>query len=338
MKAGKKAAVALLVLALIFTVVAGMLGAKFALDKLNTIFGKLDALEDNLGSRIDLASHYSYIGMEKTEGLQYALAKSNDIYEFDYSWVENQPPLVAHAFGGIKDLDIREGETEEYTYTNSREAFYENYKLGHRIFEVDFELTSPGNTLVAYHDEESWRSWAGVDDSIEFSHELFMSTPISGKFSPMDYRDIIDLMVEYPDIYIITDSKYLDKVTVFLEFSQLVRYAEETDPTVLDRLVPQIYHEDMLQWVMEIYPFKSVVYTLYASARTPEQVYDFCESSGVKMVTCRDELSQETIDMWSQLGIMISVHTINDNDRADELMAQGIDLLYTDFLSPKDFE
>ena len=70
MKAGKKAAVALLVLALIFTVVAGMLGAKFALDKLNTIFGKLDALEDNLGSRIDLASHYSYIGMEKTEGLQ----------------------------------------------------------------------------------------------------------------------------------------------------------------------------------------------------------------------------------------------------------------------------
>lgn len=304
----------------------GAVGAKLALDKVNTIFGKLEAMESDLGSRIDLAASMAYTASEKTEDLRYTLAKSQKAYDFDYSWLETVPPLVAHAFGGI----------DGNSYTNAKEAFLYNYEQGYRIFEVDFEVTDE-NTLVLSHDADSWRSQTGLDESVEMTYETFMSTPIMGSYTPMDYKALIDLMIEYPDIYIVTDSKYLDRATVFMEFSQLVRYAENTDPSVLDRIVPQIYHEYMLEWVMDVHPFKSIIYTLYASARTPEQVYDFCESTGVKMVTCRDELSQDTIDSWTELGISISVHTINDLSRANELMDQGVDLLYTDFLQPKDF-
>lgn len=311
----------------VLVLLLGMFAAKIMLNKFNSIFGRLDAMEQDLGSRMDLTSGELYRVWERTEGLWYAVAKTQ-AYDFDYSWVETVPPLVAHAFGGI----------DGYTYTNSREAFLHNYELGQRVFEVDLDLTRPENTVVASHDEGSWRIYTGADETMEYNYENFMSTPVEGKYTALDYRGVIDLMAEYPDVYFITDSKYQDRATVFLEFSQLVRYAEETDPTVLERLVPQIYHEDMLQWVMDVYPFKSIVYTLYASARTPEQIYDFCESTGVRMVTHRDELSRETIDMWSELGIIISVHTINDTARAEELMAQGVDLLYTDTLLPTDIK
>jgi len=51
--------------------------------------------------------------------------------EYDYSWVSGACPYIAHACGGIDGA----------TYTNSREAFIHNYELGHRIFEIDFNLS-----------------------------------------------------------------------------------------------------------------------------------------------------------------------------------------------------
>ena len=44
-----------------------------------------------------------------------------------------------------------------------------------------------------------------------------------------------------------------------LAFSQLVYCAKNTHPEVLERLIPQIYNEDMLSWVCAVYPFRSVI-------------------------------------------------------------------------------
>ncbi len=37
------------------------------------------------------------------------------------------------------------------------------------------------------------------------------------------------------------------------------------DKELLDRVIPQIYHQEMFGEIGSIYPFKHVIYTLYAS-------------------------------------------------------------------------
>ena len=54
-----------------------------------------------------------------------------------------QPYMISHAMGGIDGTN----------YSNSLEAFQENYAEGHRIFEVDFEYTSDGRMVLCH----SWK-------------------------------------------------------------------------------------------------------------------------------------------------------------------------------------
>ena len=77
----------------------------------------------------------------------YSKAKKKD-------WLKGSPRLVAHAGGAIRE--------KEYNtfYTNSLEALQQNYSLGHRLFEIDFYLTSD-KKLAAVHD---WHQFGNKDD------------------------------------------------------------------------------------------------------------------------------------------------------------------------------
>ena len=132
-------------------------------------------------------------------------------YEFDYSWMEGNT-YVAHAFGGKGSK----------TYTNALEAFEYNYDLGHRVFEVDFDLTTDNKTICS-HDEDYWRYITGNEDNdVEYSYDNFMNTPLFTDYTPMDYKAVVNLLHDYPDIYIITDTKYADELSVYKQYSQIV--------------------------------------------------------------------------------------------------------------------
>lgn len=249
-------------------------------------------------------------------------------YSFDYTWTEEVPPLIAHAFGGIEDA----------VYTNSLEAFYHNYNLGHRVFEVDFFLTTPPeNTLVATHDEGDWHTQIG--EVIPMNYTNFMGKKLYGSYTALDYAGVIDLMIEYPDIYIITDMKLIDKASVYLQFSQLVRYAESKDPSVLDRMIPQVYHEDMLDWVMDVHTFKSAILSLYQIYWTPESVCEISRNTGIKYITVEyTRLTPEIATLWKEAGLSIACHTLNNPVQAQEAFSMGVDYIYTDFLTPSQIE
>ena len=55
--------------------------------------------------------------------------------------------VMAHALGGIGDYD----------YTNSLEAFYQNYNEGTRLFEIDLDTTSEGD-ICLIHTWEDFRN------------------------------------------------------------------------------------------------------------------------------------------------------------------------------------
>ena len=298
-----------------------VLAAAFAVCAVK-IYGSAIRVMDNLYKRLD-ELHASVL-TDKDE-LHEAVYNLHHNYSFDYSWADDSNRLIAHALGGIDNC----------AYTNSLEAFLHNYRLGYRIFEVDLIL-SDESSLIAAHDEQACRMDAGLADDAPITVDTFMNTRVSGRYTPLDIRGIIELMAEYPDVYVITDTKYTDRASVLLQFSQLSRYAKASSPDVLHRIIPQIYHEPMLDWVMSVYPFKSIIYTLYAAETTPQEVLEFCEETGVGFITFPESTATpETFDLMDKNNIICAVHTVNDKAQSEKLMHMGIDMIYSDFLIPE---
>lgn len=312
MKINKKKtiiAVSALVLIVALVAVAGIKAVK--------TYRNLTGLLEESSQKMTVATN----AIEKSVPL-YTMPK----YNFDYSWLENNPPLCLHAMGGIDDK----------TYTNSHEAFMENYGRGGAIFEVDFQITAD-NRLVAAHDEQLWREIVG-NDSAEFNIENFKSELIYDKYTPLSSEDVLHLLAEYPNVYIITDTKQMGNADVYFQFSTLVKEAQGIDPSVLDRIIPQIYEEEMLYRIMDVYEWKSVVFTLYQTDYTTQSLQAFVLNSGVRCITMWDSVAtQEMIGALDSVGAKVAVHTVNDEAYAKLLISSGVDLIYTDFLEPKNF-
>ncbi len=152
----------------------------------------------------------------------------------------------------------------------------------------------------------------------------FRNTPLFSDYTPLDCRDVVDLLAEYPDIYIITDTKYSDELSVYKQFSQIVDHAKKRDPEVLKRIIPQIYTEQMLDYVMNVHHFDSVIFTLYQISWDSEEIAKNCTRSGVRFITvAADLLDQQTIDTWKSVGIRIAAHTVNEPEEAADLLEMG---------------
>lgn len=92
----------------------------------------------------------TYVDKETLERLtngqlsnQYGFVQYTKVNKKD--WLRGSPRLIAHAGGTVRE---KEYNTK---YTNSLEALRQNYNLGHRLFEMDFNLTSD-KKLAAVHD------------------------------------------------------------------------------------------------------------------------------------------------------------------------------------------
>lgn len=264
---------------------------------------------------------------EVSEPTTPAIPGESKPYNFDYSWTDSSP-YIAHALGGIFGSN----------YSNSYEGFLLNYELGQRLFEADFNLTEDGD-VVLLHTEEEWKNRL-TSNNRPLTTENFLSALYDNKFHTMDYRTLIDLMISHPDVYLITDSKYLDQANITKEFTQIVAYAKEKDPSVLNRFVIQIYYPEMLNYIMEVYPWKSVIYTLYQNPDwTPESVANFAKESGVKVITIHYSLiTPEIAKLWNDADLTVAAFTVNDLSAVNQLRQDyNVKLFYTDYLLPYTF-
>ena len=246
-------------------------------------------------------------------------------YAFDYSWTENV--YIAHALGAI------DGET----YTNSREALEKNYALGFRVFEADLRYTSDGE-LVLIH---KWSTFPAKEDDPP-SHSEFMSRKIAGKYTPLDIKDLVLFMKDHPVMYLVLDGKagYDGNMEyVAGEYRDILKAFRDISPESLDRVIPQIYNKEMLQTLMDTYNWKSMIYTLYHVGNRDFDPYieaDFCLRSGVGVITMNEKRENDLLNSYfSNRGITLYVHTINDPDTAAELKRRNIHGFYTDTLFEK---
>ncbi|MDE5865160.1 MAG: hypothetical protein K2H31_00955 [Lachnospiraceae bacterium] len=244
----------------------------------------------------------------------------------------NGSNIIAHAFGGIDD----------YPYTNSLEAFEENYNKGCRTFEVDFEITSDDKIVLRHYWDQEIQ--IGISSEHIPTEEEFLAVPILEKYTPMSFSDLCLLMKEHTDIWIVTDTKYTDKENIRKQFNTMLQTAEECNAVdVLDRMVVQIYNEEMYEQLKEIYPFKSFIFTLYMrwNGDTEEftDICRWCVNHNLDAITMWDYLSnEENREIAERYNRDIYVHTVNDISEAQEFIKEGIKGIYTDDIYPKRLE
>jgi glycerophosphoryl diester phosphodiesterase len=236
-------------------------------------------------------------------------------------WIYLSEGLIAHAGGGI---DGHEG-------TNSLEAIQSNYGQGHRVFEIDLNLTTDGD-LVCVHD---WPSYSGP-----LSRADFLKRRIADKYTAISLRDVYELMLTYEDMYLVTDTKsfeYADEDTL-TQFERLRSLAEEMDITLLNRVIPQIYNQNHYQMLKGVYDFSSVIYTLYASPDTDREVTDFVLGKpDIPVVTMGPvRYSPDFYKALTKAGKKIYFFTLNDLNEVRDSIALGAHGFYTDFITPEE--
>ena len=248
--------------------------------------------------------------------------------ELEGDWAE-RTTLIAHAMGAI----------EGAAYTNSLEAFQENYANGFSVFEVDFQM-SADDVPIAVHEWPQFAEYVGVD-SETFSiptHAEFKAMRILGEYTTLDFEDVVQLMVDHPDIRIITDMKEGTPENAQKMFTAFRDIAYGTDASVLDRLVPQVYSNDMLDTILQIYPWKSIVYTMYQLPynTTRTQAFWYGYTRGVRVFTAPSGAVGSEIETLTRLsGSKLYLHTVNDWDYYRVMKSEGhMWGVYTDSLTP----
>ena len=238
--------------------------------------------------------------------------------------------LIAHAFG----------EVDNKIETNSKEAFINAWENGFRVVEGDFTYTSDG-VLVLRHDFEKDGSYARLDipttgDKVMDS-QTFMNSPIIFEQTPLRAVDLMYLMAEYPDMYLVTDTKDTDKATVQKQFRDLVGIAKNIGhPEVLDRIIPQLYNKGMIDWIREIYSFENWIFTLYLYNNPDyDDIANYCTTKGIQTVTLHiDRATATNVGKLKAKGLKVYAHTTNRYLTMKNLLAVGVDGIYTDRIKP----
>lgn len=236
--------------------------------------------------------------------------------------------VIAHGLGAIGEL----------TTPNCLESFQAAYAAGVRVFEADLRLTRDGQVILR-HDYGS--DWTQIP-----TREDFLSEKVGGVYTPLSFRDLLLLMEQYPDICVITDSKFTDSDVFYIQFDAMLADARELGLTYLfDRMFIQIYSSNMKTALDNIYSFPHYIYTLYQDTNpfkgTEEDFRSrasLCRERGISGITMDDYWwKPEFAAIADEYGINVYVHTVNDLEHAKELLRDGVNAVYTDYLVPGDF-
>lgn len=241
--------------------------------------------------------------------------------------------VIAHALG---DVDGNSG-------LNCLEAFQAHYAAGVRVFEVDMRMSTDGRVILR-HD---WNSTLqeGIDSLHLPTVEGFRSTPILGQYTPLTFRDLLLLMAEYPDICVITDTKYTEPEAVTAEFQAMVDDAHTLGLSYLfDRMIVQVYSPNNYSVVDNVHHFPHYIYTLYQDYFGGDEdsfrnKVDFCAEHGIMGLTLNSKLwnsDYAAIADRSEIGVYL--HTVNDRDAARRFLRTGVRAVYSDMLTPEDLE
>lgn len=252
----------------------------------------------------------------------------------DYSWQKMK--LYAHAMGAVDGI----------VYTNSRDAFIQNYEKGCRVFETDISLTEE-NIPVLCHD---WRQIEGDcfvpyekalkkgnDHIIPMKYADFMFVRLAGHYAPMDLNTLVELANQYTDAYFIISVKsacYVYDETVRMRLMMLEMLCKRADENIWLRMIPQVHSPVYYYKLMSDFHFNSVIYGMRFIQIPLEDLTAFLKKTGIKAVACdhgKDFTNKTTFDAIHAAGADVIVATVNDSEEYKKWKKLGADAFLTDF-------
>lgn len=257
--------------------------------------------------------------------------------EPDYAATENtEPPVEVHPVEASADAWFADapliyhagGDIQGYRYTNSLEAIRQTLEKEQYFIEIDLQYTSD-NHLVCAH------TWSDVfPEESQPTLEEFLQTKVQGKFTPITAEELLRIMAEHPQMYLVVDVK--EPGTIFRVITDLVALADR-DATILDRFIIQLYTGEEKAALQEIYPFEDEQFllTLYAIGYWQMEFAALCNTENISVITLpQGWMPQEDIALLRELGFTIYEHTVNRVDIARQSLEKGISSFYTDTLFP----
>lgn len=246
-----------------------------------------------------------------------------------HDWIALSNHVVGHAAGGYRLPN------SIYPYTNSLESIVQNYELGYRVSEIDLNLTSDDN-LALVHD---W-DFGGYETipTVEEWKKGGLNNPIMPDTTGIVVDDLFRLMAINKDMFIITDTKSfeLSEEDTMKQFQIMVDKSKKYGSDVINRVIPQIYNEEMYATIKQVYDFPSIVYTMYANNDSDDVVVEFIKDKpDVKVITTHE--SRATEEFISKLKVYdkeMFAHTVNDQNTLIQHLNAGLSGVYTDFLTP----
>ena len=130
-------------------------------------------------------------------------------------------------------------------------------------------------------------------------------------------EDLLDEMLVNKDIFIITDTKAFEitEEEAKLQFQLIYDEAMKRDPELLNRVIPQIYNEEMYDMVSSVYEFPSIIYTVYATSSSGDEIISFSsQRDNIKVITAPvndARFDETTINKLHESGLLIYNHTIH---------------------------
>ncbi len=226
------------------------------------------------------------------------------------------PRLVAHAGGDIYGIRM----------TNSLQALNKSYEEGFRYIEMDISLTSDG-IPVFIHDWGNANWFAGIKYSTEeYGYEDFKKrTGILG----LEFMDLdkLELWLEmHDDAYIITDIKENNV--------EVLGYIRNNYPEASKKIIPQIYSLDEYEPVKNL-GYEHIILTLYRIETIGDDVFEFCSEQPLFGLTMSQSRAKtDSLKKFSDLGIPVFVHTVNDYNEYVKVRDNGAYGVYTDYFEP----
>ena len=234
-------------------------------------------------------------------------------------------PLMGHAFGGMDDK----------TYHNTMAALEHGIETGYKDFELDFSYTTDGRLVLSHGWSPSNCKCIGITYKPDFdnmTYERVMNMPIHGN-PIMDARQFYERVKDEPDYRFEVDFHFVQEHRK--EMVQELVKDFENDGQVLDRLLMQVYTQQMYQIIDGVYRFKNYSYLAGKYVYRLDEFLTFCLDKGICAIALRANLAKrEYIDKIHNAGLYVMTYTVQrDADYAKHLLDSGIDTICTDFVT-----
>lgn len=242
--------------------------------------------------------------------------------------------LIYHACGGIDGI----------SYTNAKEALELTLSNGKMLVEVDFLFTEDGHLICGHkwndiipveEDKKTKKNKKKTEETlpeVKCTLDVFRTLKIKGNYTGLTASDIISYMQEYPDLYIIVDTKEENLTGVVGELLRLCDHQQ----SVADRFVIQLYDQGQKEKLRELYPFRddNFLFTCYKfDPLRVEEILALCDAEQIDVVTVSyGSWEAETVNLFLERGILLFEHTVNLPEMVQLSLEKGIYGFYTDFL------